>query len=138
MMQKLLPVCAIAVGIYAALGIWFPRLRGHWKGTRIQSGALSCAGFAIFFLTIGVTFLTAESVPERHRIWFVFPGIIGWILGAAGYTLDVRKHARSSSAVLVTPAQLQAGVRDEQRGWFFVAFGNFFLLMVLWIFVFSK
>ena len=87
------PVFAIGAGIFSAFGIWFPRFRCHWKGTRMACGPLSCAGFALFFISMGVVFLAVDLVPERHRIWFAFPAIIGWILGAVGYSLDVRSHS---------------------------------------------
>lgn len=91
--KVIFPVFAIGAGIFSAFGIWFPRFRGHWKGSRMACGPLSCAGFALFFITGGVVFLTADLVPERHRIWFAFPGIIGWILCAVGYNLDARSHS---------------------------------------------
>jgi hypothetical protein len=134
--QKIFPIFAIVGGIYAALGIWFPRLRAHWKGSRIPCGPVSCAGFAVFFISLGLCFLVGDAIPERHRIWLFFPVMLSWIVGAIGYALDSRAYARSSPESS-TP-QTSRGVQPERRAWFFVAFGVFFLIMVLWIFVFHK
>ncbi len=131
------PIFTLLVGIYAALGIWFPRFRGKWKGTQMTCGRLSCASFALFFLSMGVAILVFDSVAERHRIWLFFPVMIGWILGVAGYALDARAYARSSIAFL-TLSSPQGSRRNEQQGWLFVAIGIIFSLMVVWIFVLHK
>lgn len=138
-MQKITPIIAIGIGIYSALGIWFPDLRAHWKGSPIKCGALSCAGFGLFFSTIGLTFLFGDSIPEPHRIWLIFPGIIGWILAAAGHALDARAHSRNSSMFSPFLTQVrERTARTERRSWLFVAFGIFFLLTIIWTFVFHK
>ncbi|SRR5260221_8839002 len=136
-MKTIFPILAMIGGVYSALGIWFPRLRAHWKGTCMTCGPLSCAGFALFFISLGACFLVVDSVPERHRIWFFFTVMIGWILGAAGYALDARANSRNSRAATFGPLP-QRSFRDDQRGWFFVAIGVFFFLMVVWIFVLHK
>ena len=136
-MSKLFGVVGIVVGAFAALGIWFPRFRGHWKGTRMACGAVSCAGFALFFLSLGTAFLCAEAVPEKHRIWFVFPVLLAWIATAAGYALDARVCSRNS---LLSPMPQQPSPRmpDEKRGWMFAAIGVVLLVMTLWLFVLHR
>src|SRR5262245_16031972 len=135
-MSKLFGVVGIIVGVFTALGIWFPRFRGHWKGTLMACGLVSCAGFALFFLSLGMAFLCAEAVPEKHRIWFMFPIISAWILIGAGYALDARAYSRRS---LLSP-MLQPSVRmpDEKRGWMFVAIGVVLLVMTLWLFILHR
>ena len=136
-MKAIFPILAILGGVYSVLGIWFPRLRGHWKGTRMTCGLVSCAGIAAFFISLGADFLVEDAVPERYRIWLFLPVILSWIVVAIGYALDSRNYARSSPASLTVP-QRKSDVVAGQRGWFFVAFGFFFLIMVLWTFVFHK
>ncbi len=106
-MKTIFAILAMIGGVYSALSIWFPRFRAHWKGTRMTCGPVSCASFALFFISLGATFLVVDSVPERHRIWFFFPVMIGWIMGAAGYALDARAHSRSSAAASPAPLQPQ-------------------------------
>src|SRR2546430_42383 len=81
-MNAIFPVLAILGGVYSALGIWFPRLQGHWKGTRMTCGPVSCAGFAAFFIGLGTDFLVGDTVPERYRIWLFVPVILSWIVVA--------------------------------------------------------
>src|SRR5262245_60651704 len=95
-MSKLFGGIGIVVGVFAALGVWFPRFRGHWKGTRMTCGPVTCAGFALFFLGLGIAFLCADAVPEHFRIWFTFPVILAWTLTGAGYALDARAYSRNS------------------------------------------
>jgi hypothetical protein len=136
-MQKILPIFAFAAGIYAALGIWFPRFRGHWKGTKMTCGPVSCAVFALFLIGIGTVSFVGDAVQERHRIWLLLFIIVSWILGAIGYVLDGRTYARISPQPSI-PSSARRGFRPEQRGWLFVAFGVSFLIMFLWLFVFHK
>ena len=136
-MQKIFPIFAFAAGIYAALGIWYPRFRGHWKGTRMACGPVSCAGFALFLIGIGTVSIAGDAVQERHRIWLILFIIVSWILGAIGHVLDSRTYARSSPRPLILSSS-RRGFRSEQRGWIFVVFGVSFLILFLWIFVFHK
>src|SRR5262245_40589294 len=136
-MSKLFGVIGLMVGVFAALGIWFPRFRGHWKGTRMACGPVSCAGLALFFLGLGTAFLFADAVPEKQRIWFIFPIINAWILSGAGYALDARAYSRRS---LLSPIlrQPQTRMLDEKRGWMFVAIGVVLVVMTLWLFVLRR
>ncbi len=136
-MKAIFPILAILGGVYSALGIWFPRIRGHWKGTRMPCGPVSCTGFAAFFIGLGTDFLVGDAVSERYRIWLFLPVILSGIVVAIGYALDSRNYSRSSPESL-TVTQRKSDARAEQRGWFFVAFGVFFLIMVLWTFVLHK
>jgi hypothetical protein len=136
-MQKIFSIFAVVVGIHAALGIWFPRFRAHWKGTHMACGPVSCAGFALFFIGLGTVFLVGDAVPERYRMGLILPVIVSWLLAAVGYALDSRAYARSSPEPS-TPSPSRPGAHAEQRGWLFVAFGVLFFVMVLWIFVFQK
>ncbi|HSY19957.1 MAG TPA: hypothetical protein VK815_16555 [Candidatus Acidoferrales bacterium] len=135
-MQKIMPILFIAIGVYVSLGIWFPRMRSKWKGTQATCGALGCAGFALFFISLGATFFAVDSVPERDRIWFAVPIMMGWILGALGYAFDTRAHVRGSTATFSVTPQPQSSLRGQGRGWLLVGFGVFFLIVVLCAFVF--
>jgi hypothetical protein len=135
-MRTVIAVLAIVCGVFSALGIWFPRLRAHWKGTSMVCGPVTCAGGAVFFLSLGTVFLCVEAVPERYRTWFALPVIIGWILGSIGRMLDAR--AQSQSAPSLSASQPRAGLFAMQRDWAFIAVGVIFLILTLWSIVFHK
>lgn len=108
MMKMISPILMILCGVLAALGIWFPRLRAHWKGTRIPCGPLSCSGFALLFIGGGVVFLVIDSISEGDRIYFGFPAIVGFILAAR---LRLRR---------------EEVVHMESRGFGFLLFSEFY------------
>jgi hypothetical protein len=138
MMKMISPILMILCGVLAALGIWFPRLRAHWKGTRIPCGPLSCSGFALLFIGGGVVFLVIDSISEGDRIYFGFPAIVGFILAATGYAIDTRANSGSSVGMPATPSPRRGGSHGEQRIWIFAVFGILFFLMFLWIVILHK
>jgi surface polysaccharide O-acyltransferase-like enzyme len=137
-MQKIMPLLAVAAGLYSALGIWFPRMRLKWKGTQVSSGILGCVGFALFFISIGAIFLVADSIPERQRIWIILPPMFGWILVALGYALDMRTNSRRTSTLFPVLSQPQPDSRREEQGWLLFGIGIVFLVIVLCFFIFHS
>jgi hypothetical protein len=89
-MVKLIGIPMIAAGVFAALGIWLPRLRARWRSTRTVCGPVSCAGFALVFMSMGFAFLCAEAVPQGQRNWFGLPMILGVMLVLVGGARDRR------------------------------------------------
>ena len=83
--QTLFSLIALPLGIYAGLGIWFPSLRMNWRGTNITAGSVSCAGFALAFISGGLLSPFLESIP----IWATCPMILGLILALVGFVIDI-------------------------------------------------
>ncbi|HEV2318672.1 MAG TPA: hypothetical protein VGV18_02915 [Verrucomicrobiae bacterium] len=127
-MDKVFGISAFAVGVYAALGIWFSGLRGDWKGTKITMGALSCTGLALFFISFGVVWLWGDKVLEDYGVWLAIPIFSGGLLLTIGQVLDSRKYARTSGT------QAEPLVAPERRWLFFVLGILLFLLLVKAIF----
>jgi hypothetical protein len=132
-------------GVYSALGIWFPSLRMHWggglggrpkKGEHVMvCGPVSCAGFTLFFLNLGLAFLCKDVIPKPYVIGLVVCGLCGFILIAVGAALDARVHSRSSFRL---PHEPKVKISAEQLGWLFATIGVFFLVVIGWLLVFHK
>src|SRR6476659_7444449 len=82
----------IILGGLAALCIWFPRFRTHWRGTRFPFGPVSCAGLAFLLFAFGAAFLVSDSIRERYGGWIVAAVATAWCVGAVGYFIDRRAH----------------------------------------------
>jgi len=123
-------VLFIAMGIYSALGAWLPRLRANWKGTNQPVPPLSCAGFGLFFICLGLIMLAGDSISKPVTLALLILGISGWILIAGGAALDARARSRSSFRL---PNERRVTSPEEQRGWLFAAFGILFVGTILWM-----
>lgn len=88
MVKTLIPALLLVCGIYCCAAIFRPGLRPSWRGTDRPMGALACAGFALFFVSIGTFFLFADAEPGTP--WFIIPALLGWVLAVAGYFSDGR------------------------------------------------
>lgn len=81
---------ASLVAVYAAVGIWIPRLRPHWKGTQRRAGAISCAGFALAFGGMALLF-TVNRTVSHDAAAKVLPVIVGgFVLVFIGALKDSR------------------------------------------------
>lgn len=102
-MQTVLPILMILGGVFATLGIWMPRFRTRWSCTQITCGPVSCAGFGLSFIGIGILFLIEDAAPEPFVILFGFVFIVGWITGALGYGIDRRAFVRNLQEASTPP-----------------------------------
>jgi hypothetical protein len=127
--DKVYGVIGISVAIYAALGIWFPKLRGCWKGTRIKSGAVTCAGMALGFGSLGLLFLLANTIQEKSRIWYGMTFMVGWLIVAIGYMLDKRNGETVS--VPSNPIPRPQGESTRFNAIVFLVIGVWFLAMLI-------
>ena len=130
-MGNIIPILFIAGAVLSALGIWFPRFRGHWKGTRMPCGVVTCASSAFLGATMGIGALCFDTIPERHRIWYALLFVLGWIAVTIGYALDRRAQPESSLESQSSPLQ-PAPSRGVGREWVFLALGVWFLIMIIW------
>src|SRR5260370_42151578 len=94
-MIKAFSILFIGVGVLCGLGVFFPRFRAHWKGTRVVCGPIGCAGFGLSFISLGVTRFFSDSLSERHRDWLVWSFLAGWIVAIIGFILDRRRAKRA-------------------------------------------
>jgi hypothetical protein len=127
--EMIVGILAMAAGVFSALGICFPRFRQRWAGISMKRGAVSCAGFSVFFLSFGVLWLCIDRVAERYRAWFIFPIILGCILITIGYVLDWRIYGQ----MIVTDPTLQPRepLVAKSRRWLLVVFGVVVLVVIL-------
>lgn len=94
--RTLFGILAIIGGVYCALGIWFPGRRGRWGGgiitgtakTNIVIGPISCAGFALLFISTGLMLLYGDAIPKSYRIGLSLCLPFSFILAVVGRTLD--------------------------------------------------
>jgi hypothetical protein len=128
---------AMVAAVFALLGIWLPRFRPQWGRTNVTIGTLASIGVGLFAMSMGSIALWLESLSERHRLWFVALAVIGWTTSSAGYALDVRSFSRRSNSSPV-PNPKTSRAPDERDGWWLVACGVAFLIMLLWFFGRSK
>jgi hypothetical protein len=94
-MIKLFNILFFAVGAFVALGVFIPRFRLHWKGTRIVCGPLGCAGFGLAFMSMGTSRCFSESLSDHHNNWFIWLFVMGWVIAVAGFILDSRRAKRA-------------------------------------------
>ena len=95
-----------AVAVYSALGIWFPRLRFAWRGTRMRAGRVSCAGFSSAFGSASFLVLLLDSVPVSRREIYSFPFLLGLLMGILGYFIDRRDYRVNQSGVTQSTNEL--------------------------------
>jgi hypothetical protein len=130
-MDKIIPILFIAGAVLSALGIWLPRFRGHWKGTRVQCGPVTCASSAFLCATMGIGALCFDTIPQRERIWFALLFILGWIAVVIGYALDKRAQPEGSLGSQSSPVH-RAPSRGIGRERVFLALGFWFLITIIW------
>src|SRR2546425_11929183 len=94
-MIRVVSIPFFAVGAGLAFGMFVPRFRPHWKGSRITCGAIGCGGYGLSFMSLGVSRFFSDSLSERHRDWLVWSFVAGWILAIIGFVLDRRRNKRA-------------------------------------------
>jgi hypothetical protein len=127
--DKVYGAIGVGIAIYAALGIWFPKLRSYWKGTRIKCGAVTCAGTTLGFGSLGLLFLLGNTIQEKSRIWYGMAFIIGWLIAAIGYLLDKRNGGTVS--VPSNPVPRPQGESTRSNAIVFLVIGAWFLAMLI-------
>jgi hypothetical protein len=129
----------IVAGLCSALGAWFPGLAPVWKGSRQSVPSLSCIGFALLLICMGVMFLLRvcrDSIPKLLASVLLITATSGWILIAVGAALDQRARLRSSFHF---PHERGIGVAPgEGLAWLFAAIGIYFLAIFLWMLLSHK
>ena len=87
----------IAVGIVILLGIWFPRIRGHHKGSKIPAGTFYSVSAALLPCSWGILLIWMgihSAVGEPSAILFIAPFILSLAGCFYGHSLDIRAHGR--------------------------------------------
>jgi hypothetical protein len=91
-------ICCIGAGIYIALGIWFTGLRARWgrKGEGTPLGPVSCAGMAMWFISLGLAALSGAvagalsySVPRLYSRLEILCAATGFALVIADDAFDM-------------------------------------------------
>ena len=83
-MEHLGPVIWVGLVVLLVLGIWFPKLRGRWRGTNVRIGSLSATGFALFFAGIAC----AGLLPDSMGSLCLLMALTGFVLAAVGSFRD--------------------------------------------------
>jgi len=75
-MEKYFAILPFGVSAFAIAGIFWPRIRGVWNGSRVTVGVISSIGFALVFGTGGFGMLgyTHIGIPFVLGIACVFSG----------------------------------------------------------------
>jgi hypothetical protein len=124
----------VGAGVFAALGIWFPKLRAQWKGTTIRIGRMTSAGFAFAFVSIGLVFLAWDAISEHSRIWFPVAFMVGFIAVIAGAAIE-RSSQKGLSLQPRSWPQLRAFLGNYRREIMFVLIALVMLFTMLMMFL---
>ncbi len=85
-------VAPISLSIYATLGVFYPALRGHWRGSHQPMGQLSAIGNAMCFDGAVLVILGALWLPPRlmdHLVpVLILCSLLGFGLVVIGYFRD--------------------------------------------------
>lgn len=76
-------ILGFSVAAFAVAGIFWPRVRGVWRGTQVPVSIMTSIGFALIFGSVGV-----------NAIWDVRIGIplaVGFVLVLIGQFWDFRR-----------------------------------------------
>lgn len=92
--QIVFSLVATAMGIYYALGIWYPKYRTTWRRSTLLTGPVSCAGLALLFVSIGLLFPALNWTPFYSLFILALPILLGAILIVIGFILDIRANKR--------------------------------------------
>lgn len=94
-MVKLGSILFFAVGAFVALGVFIPRLRLPWKGTRIVAGALTCGGNGLVFMSLGIIGYFDESFSKQYLNSLYGLLLVGCLMVTGGFILDRRRAKRA-------------------------------------------
>jgi len=71
------------IGIFILSGIWFPRLRGYHKASRVRFGPFSCAAAALIPLVWGLLVIGLAFYPHAfNKLVLLF--VVSLIAGIGG------------------------------------------------------
>ena len=98
--------------------------------TDIICGPLSCAGFGLAFMSIGLLFLCGDTFSRPLAVSVAVAIPFGFVLGVLGRLLDTRAHWRVRKMYRL-PNEPHIGTPEERRDWFFAATVLAFLIFVL-------
>jgi hypothetical protein len=106
----LLSALLILAGIYMLLGIWFPRLRCEYKGSRTPVGSLASASFAFVAISWGLAVLWQGLLGADGNFsfaWFAVPFVLGAIGVICGEIRDRRFHREFSHPPVLTTSVMR-------------------------------
>jgi hypothetical protein len=87
-------VIAFILSFWFALGIFVPRLRGRWAGTRVDCGPIGSFGFSLIFLSWGLRRMFHDSLSDRASALLVGASIVGWAIAILGFIFVQRRAKR--------------------------------------------
>jgi len=89
-------VVAIVVAVVVLLGIWFPKLRGVHKGSKIPLGTFSSVCVALLPGSWGTLLLWLCFHPASHIsvLWFATPFVLCIIGSIYGHYLDLSNRQK--------------------------------------------
>ena len=85
-MEKYFAIIPFGVGLFAIAGIFWPRVRGVWRGSSQTIGIVAAIGFALIFITAGFGLLGYSHLG--------IPFLVGIVCAFVGQSLDFRKRKK--------------------------------------------
>ena len=98
LVRTVIGIVGMLAAAWMAVGIWVPRFRSCWKGSRAPLGSLSTAGFALGTFAFGAWSLTDGMRLPFPQAWFAIAFVAGWICAAIGWGIDTKSIADRSQA----------------------------------------
>ncbi len=80
--------------IYTTLSVFYPKIRGNWRGSTQQIGTMSAVGMALFFDGAALIVFVGLFLPVSFVRWVV-PCLIG--ISTIGFVLAVLGSLRDTS-----------------------------------------
>ncbi len=137
-------ILAVIGGVYVALGIWLPSLRGQWGGVftgkpkgdrdRVRGGAVSSAGFGLLFISLGLISLSGDVMPKPLGAGLVACVFAAFFLIIGGWLLDSHVHDSERRAYGL-PGESRMTPEARQR-WILASCGALILVMMILALIF--
>ena len=134
MSNTVIGMVVIASGVLSALGAVPIRLRTrpvnrYWERRPTKYTRLSCTGGAVFFISAGSLIICYDVLPERYRVLFAGPAMLGLVVAIAAQALDKQSNRTPTIAFLTNPDE--PARRTSVKGWIIAALGVLFLFLIL-------
>lgn len=108
MSDRVLGILVMATGALAAFGvlpirIGMPPANRYWQTRPTKFALISRLGGFLFFVSAGAFIAWHEKMPERYRVYFLFPFLLGFVLAVAGQAMEKRVNPGPTIAALTLP-----------------------------------
>jgi hypothetical protein len=101
----------VGLGLFLLGAVFVARFRPHWKGTKISSGPLGCAGFGLLLISGGISEFHFDGMTQHLQVRLTWVFIGGWIVAIIGFALDLRRAKRAGAM-----ESLQVHLITKRRG----------------------